>query len=155
MKLFLIKIYMNILNFLEMYFNGELKGLINKENNRISYLSLTKYIPYRWYLPFIDKEKYDYFYYVNNKYYFSNSQIKITPVIKSIKMYNDSDELDVTYISTLYQNTFPLWLVIFLENLENYSRIKVTKDNILTEITTTFDINEYETRQLSYFYNKI
>ena len=70
-------------------------------------------------------------------------------------MYNDSNELDVTYISTLYQNTFPLWLVIFLENLENYSRIKVTKDNILTEITTTFDINEYETKQLSYFYNKI
>jgi len=146
---------MNILKFLEACLCGELKGIVNKKNNTISNLPLAKYIPYKWYIPFINQKKYNYFYYINKKYYFSNDKIKITPVIKSIKMCNDSDELDVTYISTLYQNTFPLWLVIFLEDLDKYNTIKITKDNILTEITNTFDINKYKSNELAYLYNKI
>jgi hypothetical protein len=150
---FIIKLYLELINFLQYIFSGRIKGLVKKDTTEIITYKFLNYIPYRWYLPFIDEDEYLYYYELNGKYYLSSKTIRISPMIISIFVLNDETDIDITYIYTKYVNTFPLWLVIAIENLEEYSILKVTKSGFIEDKTELINIERNKYHELASLYN--
>lgn len=133
---FCLFIYMFFCDFCENNFSKKLIGFIEKKNNKIITSHIYNYLPINFILLFYNKREYDYFYKINNKYYYSYGDLKISPILKSIYITknNNSEKKNIFYIYEKYQNTFPFWLVLKLESLEKYEFIEITKKNILISI---------------------
>lgn len=150
---FLIKLYLQLIAFIDYLFNGRIKGLVKKNNMQVVEYGILNYIPYRWCIPFIDEEMYYYYYKINGKYYISSNDIKISPLVTSIYGISYDTKTDITFIYNKYSNLFPLWLVIKIENMYEYDEIEITKSDILGDKTAIININSNKDKQLSSLYN--
>lgn len=129
-------------------FTKKLVGSI--KNNKLYTYSFSKILPFHIYKPFLEEP---YVYKLSNKYHISNNDFTIVPLIKKVLVKNDTDELDITDIISNYDNSFELWLILLLEDLNNYTDIVITINRIIRSEELIFNIDDIRYKKLFQIYN--
>jgi hypothetical protein len=129
-------------------FTSELIGSV--KNNKIHKYNYSNYLPIDVYKLFIDKP---YIYKLNNKYHLSNNTFTLIPLIESIKLSIDDVEIDITERIKKYDNSFELWMVLFIEKLQEYDKIIININKILSKEKYEFNIKNVELKKLYQIYN--
>ena len=120
----------NLLFYIQTLFNQRLVYIVRKNTSESQHLSVldegSMYIPLFIWLPFIYFFNDEYIYKEYDKYYFieRDNKINISPPIDKIliynnRMFNNYEELDITYINEKYSHNIPFWIICNLENLKD------------------------------------
>jgi hypothetical protein len=129
-------------------FTAELIGSV--KNNKIHKYNYSNYLPVDAYKLFIDKP---YIYKLNDKYHLSNNTFTLIPLIESIKLSLDDVEIDITERIKKYDNSFELWMVLYIEDLQHYDKIIITVNKITSKYIYEFNIKDVEIKKLYEIYN--
>ena len=120
----------NLLFYIQTLFNQRLVYIVRENNSDSQKLSVldkgSMYIPLFIWLPLIYFFNDEYIYKEYDKYYFieRDTKINISPPIDKIiiynnRMFNNYEELDITYINEKYSHNIPFWIIVNLENLKD------------------------------------
>lgn len=125
------------------YFSSRFIGSIN--NNKLYKYSYTHILPAKMYTFFITDP---YIYKLDNRYYISNNKFSIIPIIEEIKLVNDNNEIIITDIIKKYDNFIQLWVVLLIENFNDYNKIFI-------KIKKNLSIKEYKYNIIDIKYYKL
>ena len=99
---------------------------------------------------FIEKP---YIYKLNNKYHISNNTFNVIPILKQVKLVNETEELDITDIIKNYDNSISLWMVLHIENLNVYNKIIIKINKIIQIEEKEYNIEDVKMKKLYEIYN--
>ena len=134
----------NIRNRFTTTFIGSIK------NNKIQQYSYSNILPVDVFKLFIEKP---YVYKLNDRYHITDNIFTLIPLVEEIKLVKGNDEIIVTNKIKLYDNSFELWIVLFIEKLKDYEKIVITVNKIVSIQEYEFNIDEIKYKKLYEIYN--
>lgn len=129
-------------------FSATLIGSI--KDNKIKKYSYSNILPMDAYKLFIDKP---YIYKLNEKYHISDNKFTVIPLLKEVKLVNDTEELDITDIIKKYDNSISLWMVLYIEQLNMYNKIIIKINRIVYDEEIERNIENVKMKKLYEIYN--
>uniref|UniRef100_A0A6C0J600 Uncharacterized protein n=1 Tax=viral metagenome TaxID=1070528 RepID=A0A6C0J600_9ZZZZ len=136
-----------------MWYN-KLIGHIDFENNKLHLYKSTRYFPFFMYLPYIYSNNKTFIYYKYDKYFINKEKLCISPIINKIEINLDSNEyIDIKDIINKYSYSFPLWVILELENLQDIKSLSFERKKILNTEIVNVDINENLDKTLHEIFN--
>lgn len=139
--------FTHIINFRNR-FAATLIGSIKE--NKIHRYSYSHILPMDAFKLFIEKP---YIYKLNENYHISNNQFTVIPLLKEIKLVKGDKELDITDIIKKYDNSFSLWMVLCIEDLEMYDKIIIKINRIIKIEEHEYNIEDIKMNKLYEIYN--
>ena len=133
---------------------NKLIGSINLKNRTINVYKSAKFFPFFIFIPYIYFNKTIFIYYKSNKYTKKKKKICISPIINTIKIsYDGIDYIEYENIIKKYAYSFPLWVILELEQLKDVKSLRFERKKILNTVMIDVDINENLDKTLHAIFN--
>ena len=133
---------------------NKLIGSIDFKKKKINYYKSVKFIPFFVYAPYIYFNKKTFIYFKYKVYSLNKENICISPIINKIKIgLSDNQYIDFKNIIDKYSYSFPLWVILELENLRNIKYFQFERKKILKIENIKINVEEHLDKTLYEIFN--